>query len=80
MTAAGKIGRMAVLKSRRRHGVGSALLERMISIARQANLTEVVLDAQVYALPFYANFDFQAYGNEFMDAGIAHRKMRRQLQ
>lgn len=80
MTGAGKIGRMAVLKSWRRHGVGSALLQQMISIARQANLPEVVLDAQVYAMPFYASFQFQPYGDEFMDAGIAHRKMRLQLQ
>jgi len=79
MTAAGKIGRMAVLKSWRRYGAGSALLERMVSIARGDGLTEVVLDAQVYATPFYANFEFRAFGEEFMDAGIAHRKMRLQL-
>jgi len=35
----------------------------------------VLLNAQVQALPFYLRHGFQAQGEEFVDAGIAHRRM-----
>ncbi len=75
MTAAGKIGRMAVLKRWRGQGVGSQLLERMITAARDAQLPHVALDAQVSAIPFYQHSGFEVVSESFMDAGIEHRKM-----
>ncbi len=75
MTTAGKIGRMAVLKPWRGRGVGSQLLERMITVARDAQLPQVALDAQVSAIPFYQHFGFEVVSEPFMDAGIEHRKM-----
>lgn len=75
----GHIGRMAVLKAYRRDGVGSRLLRAAIEAARLQGLTEVHLDAQVQALDFYARHGFVAAGEEFMDAGIAHRGMRLRL-
>jgi predicted GNAT family N-acyltransferase len=73
---AGKIGRLAVLASSRRHGVGSRMLRRLTDIARDRGLPEVYLHAQVSALPFYAAHGFVAEGAEFEEAGIAHRRMR----
>ena len=72
----GKIGRLAVLASSRRHGVGSRLLRRLTELARERGLPEVHLHAQVSALPFYAAHGFVAEGREFEEAGIAHRRMR----
>jgi predicted GNAT family N-acyltransferase len=72
----GKIGRLAVLASSRRHGVGSRLLRRLTALARERGLPEVYLHAQVSALPFYAAHGFVAEGPEFEEAGIAHRRMR----
>jgi predicted GNAT family N-acyltransferase len=77
LTPAGRIGRMAVLASHRGCGVGGALLERLIQLARERGLAKVVLDAQVAAIPFYAGHGFQAFGPEFLDAGIVHRRMER---
>ncbi|RCV58738.1 hypothetical protein DEF24_12340 [Marinitenerispora sediminis] len=39
----------------------------------------VELHAQTHALDFYARLGYTAYGAEFMDAGIPHRHMRREL-
>jgi predicted GNAT family N-acyltransferase len=72
----GKIGRLAVLASSRRHGVGSRMLRRLTELARERGLREVYLHAQVSALPFYAAHGFVAEGPEFEEAGIAHRRMR----
>jgi len=76
----GHIGRMAVLKSWRGRGVGSALLRAAVGLARELGFAEVVLNAQVSALPFYSRQGFAAEGKVFMEAGMPHRCMRRRLQ
>jgi predicted GNAT family N-acyltransferase len=72
----GHIGRMAVLRTSRGAGVGAALLRALMAAARERGLHEVQLNAQTHALPFYERFGFAAEGDEFDDAGIAHRVMR----
>ena len=71
----GHIGRMAVLKEYRRQGVGSALLAALLDYARQEQYSNVYLHAQLSAIPFYEKHGFVAEGEEFIDAGIAHRNM-----
>lgn len=75
----GHIGRMAVLSRARGCGVGAALLQALLDAARARGDRTVMLNAQTHALPFYARFGFIAEGEEFDDAGIAHRAMRRAL-
>ncbi|VAW86937.1 GNAT family acetyltransferase YjcF [hydrothermal vent metagenome] len=75
MTANGKIGRMAVLREHRGYGGGQLLLSKLIQVAKAAQLSEVVLDAQVSAIPFYLPFGFEVVSEPFMDAGIMHRQM-----
>lgn len=75
----GHIGRMAVQLAHRKQGVGHALLVRLLAMAGEAGLKQVVLNAQVTAVPFYAAHGFAAHGKEFMDAGIPHRRMTRTL-
>jgi len=73
----GKIGRMAVLAAWRRRGVGSALLDALVEIARARGDASVYLHAQVRALPFYRAHGFEPYGEPFDEAGIPHLAMRR---
>jgi predicted GNAT family N-acyltransferase len=75
----GHIGRMAVLREWRGQGAGSALLTGLMEIARTLGMQRVLLNAQVQALPFYLRHGFQAEGDEFLDAGIPHRRMWRDL-
>jgi predicted GNAT family N-acyltransferase len=79
LTPDGHIGRMAVLRSWRRMGVGSALLTRLLDIARDLGMRRVMLNAQLHAMPFYLRHGFEAEGGEFLEAGIRHRRMRRDL-
>lgn len=72
----GKIGRLAVLASARRHGVGSLVLRRLVELARARGLGGVYLHAQADSLGFYAAHGFVAEGPEFDEAGIRHRRMR----
>ena len=76
----GKIGRMAVLRPWRGSGIGSALLARLMELAQHRGIEEVFLHAQSHVLRFYEQAGFTAAGEEFMEAGIPHRLMRRQTR
>jgi predicted GNAT family N-acyltransferase len=75
----GHIGRMAVLRAWRGQGAGSTLLAALMEIARKLGMSRVMLNAQIQALPFYLRHGFHAEGEEFLDAGIAHRRMWRDI-
>jgi predicted GNAT family N-acyltransferase len=79
MRADGTIGRMAVLKDWRGRGVGRALLQRLVDLASRRGLSRVTLAAQIHALRFYELAGFHAVSDPFMDAGIPHRLMMKEL-
>ena len=79
MQANGTIGRMAVLKDCRGLGVGRALLEALLDLAGKQRLERVALSAQTHAIGFYERAGFHVVGEPFMDAGIPHRKMVKEL-
>jgi predicted GNAT family N-acyltransferase len=75
----GHIGRMAVLAEFRGQGIGSQLLTDIIGLAKAKGLRVVTLHAQTQAVEFYKKHRFHIVGKEFMEAGIAHVEMQRQL-
>lgn len=72
----GHIGRVAVLLTWRRRGVGTNLILRLLQQARDNGQHEVFLDAQLDAIDFYRRLGFIEEGKTFLDAGILHRHMR----
>ena len=74
-----RIGRMAVLKPWRRHGVGAAILELLCAEARRRGYSEVMLNSQTHATPFYFRHGFLSHGAEFAEAGIPHQEMRKKI-
>ena len=79
LTPEHKVGRMAVLAPWRSAGVGAAMLERLLAHARRLGYPEIVLHAQVRAIDFYSRHGFEAFGDEYDEAGIRHRSMRMTL-
>ena len=75
----GHIGRMAVLESWRGQGVGSALLEALLRLAHDRGIRRVRLNAQSRAVGFYLRHGFVAEGQEFIEAGIPHLSMWRDV-
>lgn len=75
----GRIGRVAVLDSWRRCGVGRALMLAAIVAARGAGMKRLRLHAQVHSIPFYESLGFVPEGGVFDEAGIPHREMCRDL-
>jgi len=79
MLANGHIGRISVLPEWRKQKVGTAIMEALLNYARTHDYTQIDVDAQTYAVPFYRKFDFVEEGKAFMDAGLPHIKMRLKL-
>ncbi|MFN3281267.1 MAG: GNAT family N-acetyltransferase [Tabrizicola sp.] len=76
----GKIGRVCVLPELRGTGLGAALISAALDVLRdQPGVTEACLGAQSHATGFYEKLGFVVEGEEFLDAGIPHRHMRRAL-
>ena len=75
----GGIGRMAVLKEWRGKGVGDALMRQLLKEAAALEIQQLTLNAQAYAVGFYARFGFAPMGNQFLEAGIPHVKMALRL-
>lgn len=72
----GSIGRMAVLKPWRGLGVGSALLNKAVTLYRQQNQQNIMLSAQMHAIPFYEKSGFEVCSEPYFDANILHVDMR----
>ncbi len=73
----GRIGRIAVRNDWRGRGVGGSLLRTAIETASTMAISELLLSAQVNAIPFYEKFGFAAEPERYLDGGIPHQMMRR---
>ena len=72
-----KIGRMAVHRVLRGGHLGQALLDALAATARDRGDRAVMLHAQRSAEGFYRRLGFEARGEPFEEAGIAHIEMVR---
>lgn len=79
LSADGRIGRVAVLPQWRGQQVGRCVLLALLDAARERGMATVWLHAQMPSAAFYIKLGFQAEGAVFMEAGIAHQTMRRDL-
>lgn len=69
------LGRLAVLSSARRQGLGALLVGAVQGRAVDRGLAVVYLGAQTHAVGFYATLGYGAFGADFLDAGLEHRHM-----
>jgi predicted GNAT family N-acyltransferase len=72
----GRIGRLAVAADYRGRGLGRQVLDKLVSLAREAGMDAVHLHAQAQAAEFYLKAGFQAEGEPFDEAGIPHLAMQ----
>jgi ElaA protein len=69
-----RIGRVCTTLSTRGSGLGALLMK---AVMEHVGDDEAVLEAQTYALNFYARFGFVAEGERYLEDGIEHQTMRR---
>ncbi|KMY46523.1 acetyltransferase [Bacillus sp. FJAT-27916] len=75
----GKVERICVLPQARSTGVGRSLMEAIEQHALSQGLEITKLNAQVQAIPFYKSLGYGIISEEFLDAGIPHRTMKKRL-
>jgi ElaA protein len=73
------LGRLAVERDARRRGVGAALLREAADRAREAGATRIGLHAQLGARELYAAGGYVERGDPFVEEGIDHVTMEKQL-
>ncbi len=74
-----RVGRMAVDRGLRGAGLGLQALRALEDVARARGDQQVLLHAQVHARGFYEGAGYQAQGEPWQEAGIAHIAMVRLL-
>ncbi len=72
-----KLERIAMRKGYRGRGLGHALVDFMIGVARAHGYRRYKMHAQAHLADFYREHGFEAHGEIFEEAGIDHRLMTR---
>ena len=75
----GKVQRICVLSEFRGNGAGQTIMNAIEDYAKKQDLSKLKLDAQTQAIPFYERLGYRVASEEFMDAGIPHRTMIKDL-
>ncbi len=75
----GKVERICVLKHKRKSGAGRAIMEGIEAFAKKEGIRKLKLNAQTHAIPFYEGLGYEVASEEFLDAGIPHKTMVKQL-
>ena len=73
------IGRGGAQPTARRLGLGAALITHAAGVATTEGVTTALFGTQLHALSFYEKLGFQTVGKPYLDAGIKHKDMTRDL-
>ena len=74
-----QIGRMAVARDERKHGIGAMVLEALERMATMRGISELTVNSQLPAEAFYRNRGFSRMSDVFLDQGVPHVVMRKSL-
>ena len=75
----GRLLQMAVAKSRQGEGLGSVLVKALEAHAINIGMASISLHSRAVAAGFYSSLGYCAYGEPFVEVGIDHVMMRREL-
>ena len=74
-----KLERICVLTSHRKCGLGKVIVETLEQIAREKGALKSILHGQTQAQHFYEKLGYYNASDEFMEAGIPHLLMVKNL-
>jgi len=76
----GRIGRIAVVREARGTGIGKRIMCALEKHARDSGIDHLWAHAQVHALGFYERLGYFVSGEVFMEEGIPHRHIEKEIQ
>ncbi|MCL6274240.1 GNAT family N-acetyltransferase [Muricauda sp. 2012CJ35-5] len=72
------IGRVVVAEDQRQFGYGKVIMEASLKdLERRFPETPIELSAQTYLLKFYNSLGFTEFGEEYLEDGIPHIRMKK---
>ena len=74
-----KMRQVAVRSQLQSLGIGKAMIAFAESFASEKSFSKMVLNARKAVLGFYEKHGYEAVGEEFLEVGIPHFKMKKQL-
>jgi len=75
----GKLERICILESYRKFGLGKVIIKALEVIAVEKGITKVKLHGQTHAKGFYEKLGYQTSSDVFMEDGIPHILMTKEL-
>ncbi|MFZ3589286.1 GNAT family N-acetyltransferase [Bacillus sp. DJP31] len=75
----GKMERICVIESHRKLGLGKVVMDQLELLAKEKGFQKLKLNAQTHAEAFYEGLGYQTVSDIFMDAGIPHVTMIKQI-
>lgn len=75
----GKLERICILKSHRGKSYGKKIIKKMEEEIINKGYTKAKLHAQTHAIHFYEQLGYETASSEFIDAGIPHIAMVKEL-
>ncbi|MGE7867480.1 GNAT family N-acetyltransferase [Bacillus paramycoides] len=75
----GKLERICILKDYRKYGLGKVIIQSLEEIARNKESNKVKLHGQTHAEGFYKKLGYQTSSDVFMEDGIPHILMTKEL-
>ena len=71
----GKVERICVMPDSRSKGAGTIIMNALEEYGAKQDIHTFKLNAQIQALPFYEKRGYRIVSEEFLDAGIPHKTM-----
>ncbi|MCY1030437.1 GNAT family N-acetyltransferase [Corallococcus sp. BB11-1] len=75
----GRLFQMAVAPSLQGQGLGARLVRALEDELRQRRFRHVHLHARAQVVPFYERLGYSVYGEPYVEVGVPHRNMQRDL-
>ena len=75
-----RLRKFATLPDYQGHGHGTAMIQHLLDVARAQGAEMFWFDARESALPFYARFGFESFGDRFFKRDVPYRRMSKRLQ
>ncbi|WP_010649965.1 GNAT family N-acetyltransferase [Oceanobacillus massiliensis] len=76
----GKLERICVAKEHRGKSIGKQVILEMEKVIRDKDYKKAKLNAQTHAENFYKKLGYETISGEFLDAGIPHVTMVKQMK
>lgn len=75
----GKLERICILKPYRKYGLGKVIISELENMVKEKGITQCKLHGQTHAEGFYHKLGYQTDSPEFMEDGIPHVLMTKEL-